>query len=139
MLNTRVLLATLAGGVATFLIGWLIYGILLMDTIKRINPQVEGYEKMPPELWAIALSNLLWALLYALIFSRWAGISTFKSGMIAGAWMSGLLACSINLYFVAATNVMSFNGLLLDVVINIVIGGLMGGVIGWTLGYKQER
>lgn len=138
-MNTRVLLAALAGGVAIFLLGWLVYGILLMDTMRSINPQVEGYEKAEPQLWAIALSNLVWALFYALIFDRWAGISTFKTGAIAGAWMAGLLALSIDLYFIAATNVMSINGLLLDVVVNLVMGAALGGVVGLVLGYRQGK
>lgn len=138
-MNTRVLIAALAGGVAIFLLGWLVYGILLMDVMKRINPVVEGFAKEPPELWAIALSNLVWALLYALIFDRWAGITTFKTGAIAGAWMSALIALSIDLYFVAATNVMSMNGLLLDVIVNIVMGAVLGGVVGLALGYRQSK
>lgn len=136
-MNNRVLLAALAGGVAAFLLGWLIYGFLLMDMMRSINPQVEGYEKNPPELWAIALSNLVWALFYAMIFSRWAAINTFKAGAMAGAWMSALIALSIDLYFIGATNVMSFQGALLDVVVNVVMGGVIGGVIGWALGYRQ--
>ena len=136
-MNTRVLLAALAGGVAAFLLGWLIYGMLLMDMMRSVNPQVEGFEKAEPELWAIALSNLVWALLYALIFSRWAGINTFTGGAIGGAWMAALIALSIDLYFIAATNIMSFNGLLLDVVANVVMGAAVGGVVGWVLGYRQ--
>lgn len=138
-MNTRVLLAALAGGVAIFLLGWLIYGILLMDTMRSINPQVPGFEKEAPELWAIALSNVVWALLYALIFDRWAGISTFKTGAIAGAWMSALIALSIDLYFLAATNVMSINGLLLDVIVNVFMGAVLGGVVALVLGYRQGK
>lgn len=136
-MNNRVLLAALAGGVAAFLLGWLIYGFLVMDMMRTVNPQVAGYEKAEPELWAIALSNVVWALLYALIFSRWAGITTFKAGAIGGAWMALLIALSIDLYFIGATNVMSFNGLLLDAVVNIVMGAAVGGVVGWVLGYRQ--
>lgn len=136
-MNTRVLLAALAGGVAAFLLGWLIYGFILMDMMRTVNPLVEGYEKAEPELWAIALSNIVWALLYALIFDRWARISTFISGAIGGAWMAVLIAISIDLYFIGATNVMSFNGLLLDVVANAVMGAAVGGVVGWVLGYRQ--
>lgn len=136
-MNTRVLLAALAGGVAAFLLGWLIYGFLVMDLMRSVNPQVAGYEKAEPELWALALSNIVWALLYALVFSRWAQISTFISGAVGGAWMAVLIALSIDLYFIAATNIMSFNGLLVDVVVNAVMGAAVGGVVGWVLGYRQ--
>lgn len=136
-MNTRVLLAALAGGVAAFLLGWLLYGMLLMDIMRSINPQVAGYEKDPPMLLGIFLSNVVWALFLAMIFNRWANINTWRSGAMAGAWMSALIALSIDLYFLAATNVMSFNGMLLDVVSNVVMGAAIGAVVGWALGFRQ--
>lgn len=137
-MNNRVLLAALAGGVASFLLGWLVWGILLMDVLREINPQIEGVEKDPPNLVLIFVSGLVWALLYALIYNRWANISTFKAGLIAGAWISGLFAISLDLIFLATTNMVSVNGALIDVVANIVVGGLVGGVIGWVLGYGNR-
>ncbi|MBK8969801.1 MAG: hypothetical protein R3D58_12470 [Saprospiraceae bacterium] len=137
-MNNRVLLAALAGGVTSFLLGWLIWGILLMDVLREVNPQIEGMEKSPPNLVLIFVSGLVWALLYALIYNRWANISTFKTGLIAGAWISGLFAISLDLMFLATTNMVSVNGALIDVVANIVVGGLAGGVIGWVLGYGNR-
>ena len=136
-MNTRVLLAALAGGVGAFLLGWLLYGFLLMDLMNSVNPQVPGYVKDPPMLLGIFLSNVVWALLFALIFTRWAGINTWKAGAIAGAWMSVLIAISIDLYFLAATNVMSVNGMLLDIVANLIMGAAVGAVVGWALGFRQ--
>ena len=137
-MNNRVLLAALAGGVTSFLLGWLIWGILLMDVLREVNPQIEGMEKDPPNLVLIFVSGLVWALLYAIIYDRWANISTFKTGLIAGAWISGLLALSLDLMFMATTNMVSMNGALIDVVANIVVGALIGGVIGWVLGYGNR-
>lgn len=136
-MNNRVLVAALVGGVAAFLLGWLVWGILLMDMLRDINPQIEGVEKDPPNLVLIFVSNLVWALFYALIYSRWANISTFKSGLMAGAWIAGLIALSFDLMFLASTNMMSLNGALIDIVANVVVGGLVGGVIGWVLGYNR--
>lgn len=136
-MNNRVLLAALAGGIASFLLGWLVWGILLMDLTRDLNPQIEGFEKNPPDLLLIFLSCLASGVFFALIYSRWANISTFKTGAIAGAWMSGLLGLSYDLMFLAMTNMMSPAGMAVDVVANIVVGALVGGVIGWTLGYKR--
>ena len=137
-MNNRVLLAALAGGVAAFLLGWLVWGILLMDIMKDVNPQFEGVERNPPGLAHIFIGNVVWALLFAMIFSRWAGIATFKSGLIAGAWISALIALSFNLVFLGTTNLMSINGALIDLVANIVVGGLTAGVVGWVLGYGNR-
>lgn len=136
-MNNRVFVAALVGGIAMFLIGWLVWGILLMDTLRDMNPRIEGLEKDPPNLVFIFLSNVIWMFFYAIIFSRWAGISTFRSGAIAGAWMSGLIALSLDLMFLATTNMIGYSGAVVDVVANIVVGAIGGGIIGWVLGYKQ--
>lgn len=109
-----------------------------MDYLREVNPTIEGFEKDPPNLVLIFVSNLVWSLAYALIFHRWAKISTFKTGLIAGAWVTALIAISLDLMFLATTNMISVNGALVDVVANIVVGGLGGGVIGWVLGYGNR-
>jgi hypothetical protein len=136
-MNNRVLLAALAGGVAFFLLGWLVWGILLMDILKEMNPQFEGVEKNPPDLLLIFLSNLAFSLLIALLYSRWAGINTFMGGLMGGAWVFGLMAVSLDLMFLASTNMMSTGGAALDIIANIVVGAVVGGVVGWVLGYKR--
>ncbi len=128
----------MAGGVAGFLLGWLVWGTLLMNTLREVNPQIEGLEKMPPNLVLIFIGNLVWSLLYALIYSRWAQISTFKAGLIAGAWITGLMALSLDLMFLATTNMISVNGAVIDVIANIAVGALTGGIIGWVLGYGNR-
>ncbi|MBK9336479.1 MAG: hypothetical protein IPM98_07770 [Lewinellaceae bacterium] len=136
-MNNRVLLAALAGGVAFFLLGWLVWGILLMDMMRDMNPQLEGVEKNPPDMLLIFLSSLVSGLFTALLFSRWAGINTFMGGLIAGAWVFGLISLSFDLMFLATTNVVSPGGAVLDVVANVAVGALVGGVVGWALGYKR--
>ena len=136
-MNNRVLLAALAGGVAFFLMGWLVWGILLMDMMREMCPGMAGMEKNPPDMLPLFLGNLVGGLLMAMLFSRWAGITSFMGGLIAGAWVSGLFALSLDLTFLGTTTMMTPGGVALDVVANIIVGGVVGGVIGWVLGYKR--
>lgn len=136
-MNNRVLLSALAGGVAMFLAGWVVYGMLLMDTMKNLNPGSAAVMKDPPQLGGIALSNILWGLFLALVFDRWAKISTFKSGAIAGAWTSALLSTSFDISFLSMTTMYTVNGVVLDIVAATVMGAITGGVVGWALGYKR--
>jgi len=136
-MNNRVLLAALAGGIAFFLMGWLVWGILLMDTMREMCPGMASMEKNPPDMVPLFLGNLVGGLLMALLFSRWAGITTFMGGLMGGAWVSGLFALSMDLTFMGTTTMMTPGGVALDVVANIVVGAVVGGVIGWVLGYKR--
>ena len=137
-MSTKVLLATLAGFVTMFLLGWLFWGYLFMDTFKSLSNPVEGAERAEPILWAIALSNVAWAYLYAYIFDRWASISTFKGGAMAGALMALLIGLTLDLVMYATLTMPTLQGLALDVVLNLVVGAIGGGVIGWVLGNQSK-
>lgn len=136
-MNNRVLLAALAGGVAFFLMGWLVWGILLMDMMREMCPGMAGIEKNPPDMVPLFLGNLMAGLFTALLFSRWAGITTFMGGLIAGAWVFGLIALSFDFTFMGTTTAMTWGGVAVDVVANTVVGAIVGGVVGWVLGYKR--
>lgn len=50
-------------GVLSFLLGWGIYGIVLMD-LQRSNTTVyAGLEKNPPDLIVLFIANLAWGAL----------------------------------------------------------------------------
>lgn len=136
-MNNRVLLAALVGGVVLFFGGWLIFGILMMDTMRNLNPGMLATAKEPMVFWALGLSNLVWALLYALIFDRWARISTFRGGAIAGAWMTTLIGMAFDFSMFSMSTTMSLSWALVDIPLNAVWGAISGGVIGWVLGYKR--
>ena len=74
-MNTKLILATLAGGILYFLLGWLIYGVLLMDFSMANTTQYAGLMKDMPDLLVLFLGNLSFALLMAWIFQKWANIS----------------------------------------------------------------
>lgn len=136
-MNNRVLLAALVGGVAFFLMGWLVWGILLMDMMREMCPGMAGIEKNPPDMVPLFLGNLVAGLFTALLFSRWAGINTFMGGLQAGAWVFGLIALSFDFTFMGTTTAMTWGGVVVDVVANTVVGAIVGGVVGWVLGYKR--
>lgn len=144
-MSTKVLLATLAGGVVSFLLGWLVFGILLKSTYDGMLTET-GITAMRSEadmmnyMWAMVLSNLVYGLLLAVIFSRWASISTFQGGAIAGGVIAFLVVLSFDLSMYAMMNTWRGGaGLLIDPLVNGVVGAVVGGVVGWVLGYGQRQ
>lgn len=140
-MSTKVLLAALAGGVVSFFLGWLVFGILL-DPYMRSTMTPEGLAVMknPPVMWALVAANLVWGLLLALIYSRWANISTFRTGAIAGAVIGLLISLSYDLFFHAFMNMSTgMTQLLLDPIANAVVSAVIGGVVGWVLGYGKRQ
>ncbi|MFN0175892.1 MAG: hypothetical protein ACKVU0_14665 [Saprospiraceae bacterium] len=139
-MNTKVLLAALIGAVVTFLSGWVLYGMAFKGFFEA-NTTEAGASVMRgemPIMWAIFVGCLAWSLLLALLYSRWAGISTFKGGAIAGAWIMFLVALGADIFSYAGMDVMTMNAVIVDAVINAVQGAIAGGVIGWVLGYGSK-
>lgn len=142
-MSTKALLAALAGSVASFLLGWLVFGILLKNTYDGLMTE-SGKAIMRPEaemmnfMWAMILSNLVYGLLLALIFNRWANISTFRSGAIAGGVITFLVVLSFDLSMYSMMNAWTGGmGFIIDPLVNGLVGAVAGGVVGWVLGYRQ--
>ncbi len=139
-MNARVLLAALGGAVSNFLVGWVVYGMLLMDYMKANTVQYAGLMKEPPDLAVMFISGFFWALAYAFIFNRWAGIKDFKSGLMAGMAITVLYSLSIDLQFMAMMNLyVGYTVIVADVAASTVMGSIMGGVVGLILGMGNKE
>lgn len=58
-MNSKFIIASVAGGIASFLLGWLIYGILLMDFMKANSMYYANLMKEPPNMihWPFQISS----------------------------------------------------------------------------------
>ena len=136
-MNSKTLIGGVIGGVAFFLLGWLIFGIVLM-------PMTASYTNMScmrPEaelsLPLLAVANLLWGLTFAYIFSKMPGITGFASAAVQGAIISVLIGLSYDIFmYVFTTMNTSLVIAVYNLIGNIILGGLGGGVIGWWMGRK---
>ncbi|MFN0037759.1 MAG: hypothetical protein ACKVUS_22075 [Saprospiraceae bacterium] len=140
-MNTKVLLAALAGGVASYLLGWCFYGMLLSDFFAANVGTATGVMRDNASLQQLPLiaGNLIFGLLYATIFSRWAGITTFMGGAMGGAWVGLLMGLGSNLVSLGVTNIGNPTSALVDALVAAVIGAIVGGVVGWVLGYGDKK
>ncbi len=137
----KVLLATLAGGVVNFLLGGLIYGMLLKDfyasnvgTATGVMRADEAMQQAP-----LLLGCFLGAFLFTYIFARWASIRTAASGMAAGAVIGLLMSASYNFTMLGVTNINNTTATIVDSLVGGVFGALIGATVGWVLGYGEKR
>lgn len=137
---TRILAATVVGGIVMFVLGWLIFGLLFAEYMKAHTVNYIGLMKDPPDMIPLVFANLFWAWLFAFIFDFWANIRTFATGLKAGALIMFPLILGIDLQFAAFMNLyQGIAPLIVDVVSATVMGAIVGGVIGWTLGMVGKK
>ena len=69
MKTIKILLGGLAGGVTFFLLGWLVYGVLLNGYMMANTNQCAAKPMQDMVMWSMFLSNFALGCLLALIFS----------------------------------------------------------------------
>jgi hypothetical protein len=139
-MNTRVIVAAVAGGAALFLFGFLIFGLLLDPMVFRPNSNVyAGLMKDPPDWLPLILANIVNGFLLAYIFDKMAGIRTAVAGASAGAVLSFLISLGRILFFAAFMNLSkNYMPAIADLLGSIVLGAVSGAVIGWVLGAMSK-
>jgi hypothetical protein len=138
---SRVLAATVAGGIAFFILGFIIYGLILDPMVMKpnMNPDAAKLMKDPPAWIPLVLANFVSALLLSYIFDTWAGIRTFVGGLRGGAIVYFLMSLSFQLMFAAFMNIAtSYVPAVADVIGSTILGALVGGVIGLVLGMMNK-
>jgi hypothetical protein len=136
-MTTKAIFAGLIAAVAAFLLGFLIWGFLLKDTMESYSNMACMRAEEDLNLILISASQIVWGLLYAWILSKMGSITSFASGAGAGAILGGAFALGIDLMLHATTTLMtSATGIFIDIVANMVVGAVMGGIIGLVLGRK---
>lgn len=132
-MNTKTLLGGILTAVIAFLLGWLIFGILLMDYYSANMTTYSGLLKNPTEMWAIAVANLAWGLLLAYIFNL-GGVKSPAKGFTAAFVINLLMILGFDLMMEAQYNLYSEKLLVIDVIVNAVFGGILGAFLGWWMG-----
>ena len=124
-MNTKsFILSGIAGTVVSILLGFLFYGLLFTD----LHPgDSETY------MVFIILGCLFYAFAFALIYNRWANISTSNLGAKAGFLIGLLWTLSMNFFMYSSGSSLDSNFLLL-VAIDAVSAAIMGGVIALVIG-----
>jgi hypothetical protein len=131
----KITIAGLAGGVAAFLLGWLVYGIILKDMIAEHSNTSFMRAETDMIWWALIVSNLAWGFLLAYIYNRWANITSPGAGFSAGAIICLLIGLSYSLsMYSMSTLYTDSTGLIMDIVTGTIMGGIIGAIVGFVLG-----
>ncbi|MEQ9403879.1 MAG: DUF1761 domain-containing protein [Cyclobacteriaceae bacterium] len=132
------IIATLVGTIVLFLLGWLFYGFLLMNFYAENAGSVSDMMRAEEDIiwWALILGNVFQAYLLVYVFNKWAKITSFSTGLKAGATIGLIIGLAINLSMFGTTNSMNLTSALVDPFVSMVMMGVTGGVIGVLIGRK---
>ena len=133
MKTNKILLGGITGGVALFLLGWVIYGILLMDYSTANYNQCMNRPMQEMIWWSLILSNLALGFLLATIFS-WSDTTGFMAGAKTAGIIGLLLSVSMDFgYYSMTTMYVNPSVIIVDIIAYTIYLAITGALIGWVM------
>ncbi len=131
----KVAAGTLVGGIVYYFLGWAVWGIALKGfNDSHATEAALAAMRTQPDLIAIAVGCLATALLYAVIFDKWANISTFMTGGKAAALIGVFLGVIENFFRLGGSTGLDYTSAIVNVVATAVVAFVIGGIVAWTMG-----
>lgn len=138
-MKNKTIIAGLAAGVTFFLLGWIIYGMLLKDFMANNFNNCANRAEADMVWAALILSQFVWGYLLTVILS-WANASGFSSGMQKGLIIGFLIETAMDLGMYSMLTVFNnMNAMIVDIAIVTIMCGIAGGVIGIILGSGKNQ
>ncbi len=129
------ILATLAGAVVSFIMGFLMYAVIFESFFTNNAGSAANVMKTDDMVWwALILGNVFMAYLLVYIFGKWANINTFSGGLMAGGMIGLIMGFGYDLVGYATANVMNLTAALVDPFVYGTMMAATGSVVGWMLG-----
>lgn len=138
-MNTKTIVAVALGAVTYFILGFLIYGLLLMDFMEANTTEYAGLMKDESQMMiGYVFGSILFAMLLTYILQKTSARNA-RNGMITGGIVSLLMGANIDLVFYFGMNMHTPAFVITDIIAYAVMGSLTGGVIGWSLARGMAR
>ncbi|MBP6558070.1 MAG: hypothetical protein KAX93_04300 [Flavobacterium sp.] len=111
----------IVGGVTDFLLGWLVYGLLLNDAS---DPNV-GKEN----LGIIFGGCLCFGLLLSFVFSQGEGITTWMAGMKMGGVIAMFMSLWYGFFEKMYSETVDLKMMAMSAVVSLILGGIVGATV----------
>ena len=139
MKTSKIVLGGIAGAVTFFLLGWLVYGILLKDYAAANYNQCAARPMEQMIWWAMILSNLAYGLLLSIVFS-WSNMKGILVGAIVGGIIGLLIAISMDLSMYSMSTMFSnHTAVCVDIIAYTVMSAIGGLVVALVMGIIKEK
>jgi hypothetical protein len=139
MKMNKVLFGGITGAVAYFLLGWIIYGMLLMGFTTANYNQCAARPMEEMVWWAMILSSFAYGFLFAFVFD-WSNTKGIMSGAKVGGIIGLLFVLSMDFSMYSMSSMfLNFTALIVDVIVYTVMSVIVGGVVAYIMGMVKKE
>ena len=129
----RFVIGTLVGGIALFVVGYLMFSLAFAGFYRANAGAATGVDRDGELIWATVLGSLSYAALIIFAMANRTGLATVGTGAKIGAIVGFLLWFTADFVFYGITNVANLTRTIVDPLLEIVHGGIGGAVIAAVL------
>jgi len=138
MKTNKILVGGITGGVTLFLLGWVIYGILLMNYSTANYNQCMNRPMQDMIWWSMIVSNLALGFLLATIFS-WSDTTGFMAGAKTAGIIGLLLYVSMDFgYYSMTTMYVNPSVIIVDIIAYTIYLAIAGAIVAWAMGMVKK-
>lgn len=134
MSSNRFVLAALAGGVVNFVVGFVLYGVLLASFFAANQGSAVGAMKEVPDLVHLGLGQLVFGVFLAVVIDKWARVGGLAAGLRIGAISGLLMGLGYDLTMFGVSNISNITATLVDPLVFMVQMACAGAATGAVLG-----
>lgn len=132
----KLFMGGIVAGILFFLLGWLIYGKLLMDFMNN-HTGTSGNIMREPDMLYLAIGNLAMGFFVAYVFVK-SNVSSMAGGFMTGAVLGLLVSVAYDCMIYATTTTMSKTAMAADVAATTVMAAVVGAVTAMVMGMGKK-
>jgi hypothetical protein len=137
----KFLTGTIVGGIAFFLVGYLIYGLALTSFFTQHSTAPPGSMRAMSDFvwWSLILGNIASGALLTYLFLKMGNINSFGAGAGVGAVVGFLVELTTDSLHYAMENSSDLTGVIVDVLAALVLWAIAGGIVAAVLGMGKKK
>lgn len=135
----RIVIGTVVGGIAMYVVGYLLFDVAFGDFYTTNVGSATGVFREAPLQWAVFLGTLALAALVTLGIESRTGALTVGKGITTGATVGFLLWFGVDFIRYGGTNVPNLTRTIVDPLLEIVRNGAGGAAIAAVLAQVGRR
>jgi len=135
-MQKKIIIGGLAGTVALFLLGWLVYGVVLKSYFDANS--LTGVYREVPDFLPLVLGHLAMGFLLAIILGQWVNVTSMAQG-IRVAFIAGFLfTFGVDFIMLGASNISNLQATFVDVIAGSVMYAIAGAIVTMAMGSSAK-
>jgi hypothetical protein len=145
MNTNKFLIGGIIGGIAYFFLGWVVWGMLLMNFMTEHTTDLgkavmrkDASGEVTMIWWALIVANLLWGFLLSYVLVK-SNTSSVSGGASTGAVLGLLTSAGINCFNYAFMDMTDgYTAMAVDIAASTVVSAVVGAIVGWYLSMGKK-